>query len=888
MGPDKNETFRLTVFTGKSQLTKTIKLKDGKLNKLPPQNAGSGSVKTISIRLRELLDVIDSFKKSQCLIHGDCGYDEIGISPRFFPKENTIHRTKDYFAYKAGKPSLAMFDHDPDGVGQYYSPAELVDVMSEILPGFRSTAHVVKPSTSAEIYDVDGNRLSPKEYGYHCYFVAVDGSDLPRFKDVLFKRLWLTGYGHCRLSKSGAFLVRTVFDKSVLSPERCDFVSGAVLGKGLEQRLQKATYTEGGLLDTAMLEDLSAPEEARFQTLVAAKREELKPEQKTVRQKYVKAEAKRTGETPEKIAKRLDNADNGVIAAETVLKTKQGDSMSIAQMVIDGRNGEYVEDPTETSDTWARLYINGERQAVLRSFLHGGASFTVVWDDEPPTFDQCIDAATGLNTGSTPDEINEVLELATTQNPNAIQKRAILSAIKSSTGTPMGDLKRAYNEIRQRRAGPSSDLGYKIAKQTLARFYANGKHLVRAQDKRFWFFNGKHWEPQTDEQIQSHVLQVVVAIVQSEFESFAAMTRAAMSLLVAMQAAHGDVLRLSAEPLPIINCQNGELWILPDDTVELRPHDHASYLTYVLNVAYDTEATCPRFDQGLVDTFANSSDPTDMVRHITEFMGYAIQPRRNIPAWFMLRGKGRNGKTKLMETLEHLVNKRAIHSGRLAEIEKNRFTIGSLPGKLLVVDDDVDTGTKLPDGLLKKISERKLMTGEHKFKDSFEFTATCLPVVLANNLPITADLSYGLRRRAHLIPFDRVFTDDDADDKLFPYIWEHELPGVLNRCIEGLMRLQGRGKFLQPLDCIELQKTWLAQANPLTAFIDERCHKSVGNKVSMETFYSNFESWADKIGLRKVPSQLTVKPNLENLGYAVPHTNKGNVIYGLDLLDAPM
>jgi putative DNA primase/helicase len=86
------------------------------------------------------------------------------------------------------------------------------------------------------------------------------------------------------------------------------------------------------------------------------------------------------------------------------------------------------------------------------------------------------------------------------------------------------------------------------------------------------------------------------------------------------------------------------------------------------------------------------------------------------------------------------------------------------------------------------------MTGEMKFKDSFEFIATCTPVLLANNYPYSADLSLGLRRRAHIIPFDRVFTASDGDDKLFPYIWEHELPGVLNRAIEGLQRLQTRGK----------------------------------------------------------------------------------------------
>ena len=95
----------------------------------------------------------------------------------------------------------------------------------------------------------------------------------------------------------------------------------------------------------------------------------------------------------------------------------------------------------------------------------------------------------------------------------------------------------------------------------------------------------------------------------------------------------------------------------------------------------------------------------------------------------MLRGFGRNGKTKLMETVERLINKSAIYSDRVANVKTDKFAVGSLAGKLLLIDDDVDTGTKLPDGFLKKLSERKLMTGQSKFKDSFEFIYTALPVM---------------------------------------------------------------------------------------------------------------------------------------------------------------
>jgi hypothetical protein len=48
----------------------------------------------------------------------------------------------------------------------------------------------------------------------------------------------------------------------------------------------------------------------------------------------------------------------------------------------------------------------------------------------------------------------------------------------------------------------------------------------------------------------------------------------------------------------------------------------------------------------------------------------------------------------------------------LEDLDKNRFAMGSLFGKLLFVDDDVRAGARLPDGVLKTISEAKEVTGE--------------------------------------------------------------------------------------------------------------------------------------------------------------------------------
>jgi hypothetical protein len=105
------------------------------------------------------------------------------------------------------------------------------------------------------------------------------------------------------------------------------------------------------------------------------------------------------------------------------------------------------------------------------------------------------------------------------------------------------------------------------------------------------------------------------------------------------------------------------------------------------------------------------------------------------------------------------------------ELEKNRFAIGSLLGKLLFLDDDVRAGARLPDGTLKMISEAKEVTGETKYKPAFNFVVRTVPMLLCNNVPSLADVSHavGPMIRAHWAienslhwVMDMVFRDDEC------------------------------------------------------------------------------------------------------------------------------
>ena len=345
------------------------------------------------------------------------------------------------------------------------------------------------------------------------------------------------------------------------------------------------------------------------------------------------------------------------------------------------------------------------------------------------------------------------------------------------------------------------DAAENLLQVLLDRQFAGGKLLTYGTDGRFWHYSGKFWQPVPDQWIDGRILETLRTSPVQTSATSASLLRQARTLLEAKLAIKEDLFAFTAEPPPVINCANGELWMAPDGKVELRSHKPQSYLRHCLDVTYDPEAKSPEYDRALDGIFSAATNPKGLRRHWNELFGYIIQPRRNIPLIGILLGSGDNGKTKLTETIMRLLGKNLVQCQRVDELDKSRFGMGSLFGKYLFLDDDVRAGVRLPDGTLKTISEAKEVTGEHKYGPAFNFTVRTVPLLLCNNIPSLADVSYGMLRRLMVIPFDRRFTDEDKDPDLFPRIWANEMSGVLNRALSGYRRLLERGSILQIAAC---------------------------------------------------------------------------------------
>jgi putative DNA primase/helicase len=473
-----------------------------------------------------------------------------------------------------------------------------------------------------------------------------------------------------------------------------------------------------------------------------------------------------------------------------------------------------------------------------------------------------------------------------------LSRKAILAALnaenvsKCSPPLDAPEVKKIVASITKYPICNGGDAAETLMQQVLRSSFAGGKHLILGTDGRFWHFDDRLWRSVADQWVSGKILEVIQHNPVKN-QKTAALLHQVITLIKAKLAVKDDVLAFVADPRPVINCANGELWIAEDGSVSLQDHRPESYLRHCLDVAYDPNAQCPNYDRAVLEIFGAAANPKAMARHWNELVGYLIQSRRNIPAILVLLGRGANGKTALIRTVIQLLGSQLVQSQRIEDLEKSRFAIGSLFGKLLLVDDDVRAGARLPDGILKTISEAKEVTGELKFGPAFNFVARTVPVLLCNNVPSLADLSYGMRRRLMVIPFDRTFTEETRNPDLFERIWKNELPGVLNRALAGYQRLMRRGsKFKQPSPVKAATKRWLEQANPLPAFIKARCVQKAKASCLMGDFYVAYADWTKRMGYTMTQTQQTVGRNLEHLGFGGKKGNRGKLIIGLTLNDS--
>jgi hypothetical protein len=376
-------TVTFTELTDKNAvLTKQYGIFMGCFEKKYPGIMSDGSAKQMSMQLDQLIPYFASLSEHQAVCHGVTENPLATITVKSKETKDRIARSKDNFIFRSDEPSLILFDVDADdspGSTNIHSPAELVDILQTILPSISNTAYMAKASASSGIMSADTDELLTSNCGFHIYFVAQDGSDIPRFIETLFKKLVLEGFGHIKVSRSGSQLLRTVIDGAIKSPERIDYVAPAVIGDGLYRQTIAPTRRPGGMLDTAFLKNLTPVEERSYIDLVKQLKSDTKEQAAIVRNQYVELKSMELGISKKKLMQLLNSADRDVLEYGFVLTLNDNSTVTVDEVCSSPHIWDRVSlrDPLDPDDgaSKAMIMVGDDHNIRINSFAHGGCLY---------------------------------------------------------------------------------------------------------------------------------------------------------------------------------------------------------------------------------------------------------------------------------------------------------------------------------------------------------------------------------------------------------------------------------------------------------------------------------------------------------------------------------
>jgi P4 family phage/plasmid primase-like protien len=403
--------------------------------------------------------------------------------------------------------------------------------------------------------------------------------------------------------------------------------------------------------------------------------------------------------------------------------------------------------------------------------------------------------------------------------------------------------------------------------------YYHGDNMRYCEPMKKWFvWNGKRWlvdnsleidrlAKDTVRRIYAEALNCEDAKVRASIADHARKSESSSRIQAMCSLAKSDA---SIIILPddldkdsyLLNCQNGTIDLR---TGELLPHRKDDNITKIIPVKYDAGAQCPRWDLFLREIF---SDDKDLITFIKYAVGYSLTGSIKEECIFICYGTGRNGKSKMIDTLEYILGDYGKNVDP-ATFEESRKTSGGasediarLKGSRFISTIETGQDRRLAESFVKKLTGDRIITARELYQSSFQFEQTYKLWLATNNKPIIKGTDNAIWDRIRLIPFEVYFSEEKRDKDLLKKLIA-EASGILNWAIEGCLNWQGGGLYPATSGKVrEATDEYRTEMDILGEFIDEKCVRNPATFTTKQVLYNVYLGWCSDSGIQHTDTKI--------------------------------
>lgn len=330
----------------------------------------------------------------------------------------------------------------------------------------------------------------------------------------------------------------------------------------------------------------------------------------------------------------------------------------------------------------------------------------------------------------------------------------------------------------------------------------------------------------------------------------------------------------------LLACANGTIDL---KTGKLRPSRPADLITRGTDVAYNPDATCPRFERVLVEVFAGD---LELVAFMQRLAGYCLtgDTREHILA--VLHGAGCNGKTTLIEVLKLLLGDLAVTAAfdtfsRTKGDRGPRNDLARLAGARLVTASESGADRRLDEATVKEITGGDTIAARFLYGEHFEFQPTFKILLSTNHRPAVSGDDDAIWRRLRLIPFEQSFAGREDHD--LSTTLRAELPGILAWAVRGCLDWQRDG-LGQAGAVQQATRAYRDDEDTIGTFIADCCQEGENRSVGTTELRTAYTAWCERNGEPALTSKALTQTLTRRPGIEADRNSRGRFYTGIELM----
>ena len=319
----------------------------------------------------------------------------------------------------------------------------------------------------------------------------------------------------------------------------------------------------------------------------------------------------------------------------------------------------------------------------------------------------------------------------------------------------------------------------------------------------------------------------------------------------------------------LLNCPNGTIDLR---TRELYKAKREDMITQLCPTEYDPTAMWPTFAR-----FLERIIPDEEVRDFLQrAAGYSITGRVTEHCLIFAHGpKGRNGKGTLMRMIMHVLGTDIAVEGtpNLLITKKNEphpAEIADLRGKRFVSIQETDSGGRLAEGLVKRLTGGDILKARLMGENWSQFEPTHHIWLASNHEPVISEQDWAIWSRFRKVNFGQRIPDEEIDQAL-PDKLKAEAKGILNWMVDGCWIWQ-QEKLNPPKSVIIATDDYKKRSDVLAAFLADTCTLDPWEKEDAARLFEAYKEWCKGSGERpKKKGEFTEKMAQKGFSRKVIH-----------------